>query len=76
MIKGGTFAYAGPGGYGEAAYRDGSRFGASVAYGGEKKGDAILFRRSDLVPLRKSEGQSRIEFCYPSSGDEGEDSDG
>lgn len=70
MIKGGTFAYAGPGGYG-----DGSRFGASVAYGGEKKGDAILFHRSDLVPLRKSEGQSRIEFCYPSSGDEGEDSD-
>ncbi len=76
MIKGGTFAYAGPGGYGQAAYRDGSRFGASVAYGGEKKGDAIQFHRSDLVPLSKSSGQSTIEFCYPSSGDEGEDSDG
>lgn len=57
VINGGTFAYAGPGGYGEAAYREGSRFGASVAYGGEKKGDAIQFRSSDLVPLRKSSKQ-------------------
>ncbi len=52
MIKGGTFAQAGPGGYGVAAYRDGSSCGASVAYGGEKKEDAIQFRNSDLVPLQ------------------------
>ncbi len=87
VFKGGTFAAAGPGGYGEAAYREGSRFGVSVAYGGEKeeekmmKGGAIQFRHGDLVPLRKSSnhggGGGRIEsYDYPSSGDEGEHSDG
>ena len=44
--KGGTFAYAGPGGYAEAAYRDGSSYGASVAYGGKKKRN-ILSKRHD-----------------------------
>lgn len=51
MIKGGTFAYAGPGGYGEAAYRDGSSYGASVAYGGEKEEDNEWFDYRDMIPF-------------------------
>ena len=62
VVKGGTFAYAGKGGYGEAVYREGSKFSASIAYGGSKK-----------------EGSTRVQYgleaSYPSSGDDGEDSD-
>ena len=36
VIKGGKFAQAGPGGYAEAAYVDGSRYSVSVAHGGGK----------------------------------------
>ena len=75
MIKGGIFAHAGPGGYAEAAYRDGSRFSALVAYGGEKKDDNIWSRHSDLIPLGMSSDQRvRIEYYYPSD-DEDEESD-
>lgn len=70
MIKGGTFAHAGPGGYAEAAYRDGSRFSASVAYG-----DGSSFTSSFLYGGKSSNQRGKIESYYPSSDEEGEDSD-
>ena len=68
MIEGGTFTYAGPGGYAEAAYRDGSRYSASVSYGGDvkgkekkKKNEGSEFCGGDLVPFHKSLSSNRSE---------------
>ena len=70
MIEGGTFAFAGPGGYAEAAYRDGSRFSASVAYGGGTQ-EYIWSSHS-----RTSSNQRNIiEYAFPSDEEEEEDDD-
>ena len=82
VIKGGSFAQAGPGGYAEAAYIDGSRYSMSVAYGGEKehwwkkgkKGVEYEYSIPEKLREEGSGGQrGRIESYYPESSDEGEE---
>ena len=82
VIKGGTFAQAGPGGYAEAAYIDGNRYSKSVAYGGEKeqwwkngkKGVEYDYSIPEKLREEGSGGQrGRIESYYPESSDEGEE---
>ena len=67
---GGTFVHAKPGGYGEAAYRDGDKFGVTVAYGGDKKGSK---------PMRLSKPErKRIDGMFSETGygsDSSSDSD-
>ena len=68
MITGGTFAHAGPGGYAEAVYRDGSRFSASVAHGGGTQ-EYIWSSHSGT----SSNQRSMIEYDYPSDGEDSDD---
>lgn len=82
VIKGGTFAQAGPGGYTEAANVDGSRYSVSVAHGGGKtpwwKKDQKAVECQHSIPVKSQSGGSagqrqRIENYHPESGDEGEE---
>ena len=79
VIEGGSFAQAGPGGYAEAAYIDGSRYSMSVAHGGEKeqrwkKGVEYEYSIPEKLDKEGSRFQrGRIESYYPEYSDEGEE---
>ena len=70
VIDGGSYAWAGKGGYAEAAYRDGSKYGTSIAYGvgGKMKQGAIRGGSNSRG------GRIESSHHYDSS-DAGEDSD-